>query len=283
MHDTRTRLAFTNMEGLGNAYLYVEEFDRPLENPAPLARKISDRHFGVGGDGLVLIGRSDKADFCMRIFNADGSEAEMCGNATRCVAKYLYDRGITPKTTVTLETLAGIRTLVMTVENGAVIAVRVDMGAPRLSPADISLDAAGDSFVNREIDVDGTVYRVTAVSMGNPHAVLFLPEIDSLDLPVLGPRFEHHPLFPRRTNTEFVQVLAPGRIKMRVWERGAGETLACGTGACAAAVAASLNGLAGRNVTVQLRGGELFIEWAEDGAVYKTGPAAFVFDGEYYL
>ena len=277
------RLSFAKMEGLGNDYVYVQEFERALPDPSALSRQISDRHFGVGGDGLVLIGSSDKADFRMRIFNSDGSEAEMCGNATRCVGKYLYDRGLTDKTTLTLETLSGIRTLELHVRGGEVATVRVAMGAPRLAPKDIPMAAEGADFINREIVVNGRRYHATALSMGNPHIVVPMRGLENLDIAQLGPFFEHHVLFPRRINTEFVEVLERDCIRMRVWERGAGETLACGTGACAAAVACSLNGLTDRDVSVKLLGGDLHILWAEDGIVYKTGPARHVFDGEYTL
>lgn len=278
------RLPFTKMQGLGNDYVYVEEFESPIKNPAPLAVAISDRHFGVGGDGLVLIGHSTQAaDFRMRIFNADGSEAEMCGNATRCVGKYLFEKGLTSKREFTLETLAGIRGLRLFTEGNTVTRVRVDMGKPILTPADIPIQAEGDSFINREILVNGRRYRATGVSMGNPHLVVPIAGLDSLDLPVLGPFFEHHAIFPRRINTEFVEVRDKDHIRMRVWERGAGETMACGTGACAALVACSLNGLTKRAATVELPGGELCIEWDDNNVVHMTGSACTVFSGEYII
>lgn len=285
VHDATlpARLPFTKMQGLGNDYIYVEEFSAPLPNPAPLAEAISDRHFGVGGDGLVLMGGSDKADFRMRIFNADGSEAEMCGNATRCVGKYLYEKGFTRKTEFSLETLAGVRMLSLFTQGGRVEKVRVDMGAPKLRPADIPMKADGDSFIDREITVNGRKVRATALSMGNPHLVVQTPGLADLDLRRIGPLYEHHALFPRRVNTEFVEVLDRDRIRMRVWERGAGETLACGTGACAALVACVLNKWTDRKAVVELRGGELEIEWTENGTVYKTGGAEFVFSGEYFV
>jgi diaminopimelate epimerase len=276
------------MEGAGNDYIYVLEGDLPQglaeEGIAELSVRISDRHFGVGGDGLVLIcppSDPSRADFRMRIFNNDGSEAQMCGNASRCVGKYVYDKGMTTKTSVALETPAGVKILDLRVEAGLVRSVRVNMGAPRLNPAEIPMQADGESFINREISVDGQVYRGTAVSMGNPHLVVPVPDPDALDLARLGPLFEHHPMFPQRVNTEFVAVMDRSQLRMRVWERGSGETLACGTGACAAAVACALNGLTDRTSVVHLRGGDLRIEWAEDGAVYKTGPARRVFDGQY--
>ena len=277
------RLPFTKMQGLGNDYIYVEEFDAPLRHPAPLAIAMSDRHFGVGGDGLVLMGASDSADFRMRIFNADGSEAEMCGNATRCVGKYLYEKGFTRKKEFSLETLAGIRVLTLSVKGDNVTRIRVDMGKPLFEPRDIPMNARGDSFVDRPITVNGVAYRGTAVSMGNPHLVVPVPDPAALDLPRLGPLFEHHPLFPRRVNTEFIRVLNKDRIRMRVWERGAGETLACGTGACAVLAACALNGWTNRKAVIELCGGELEIEWGEDDVIYKTGPAEFVFSGEYLV
>ena len=280
-------LPFTKMQGLGNDYVYVEEFDAPLINPTPLAIAISDRHFGVGGDGLVLMGHSEAADFRMRIFNADGSEAEMCGNATRCVGKYLFEKGFTREKELTLETLAGIRVLTLHTSHGPsgerVDKVRVAMGEPGLRPVDIPMKAEGDSFIDKEIMINGRRIRGTAVSMGNPHFVVHMPGLVDLDLQQIGPFYEHHPLFPRRVNTEFIDILDRDRIRMRVWERGAGETLACGTGACAAVVACVLNKYTDRKVVVELRGGELEIEWADDGVVYKTGSAAFVFSGEYIV
>jgi diaminopimelate epimerase len=281
-------LPFTKMEGAGNDYVYVREGDLPqglTENAlAELAARISDRHFGVGGDGLVLIcppSDPSRADFRMRMFNSDGSEAQMCGNASRCIGKYVYDTKMTTKKSVALETLAGIKILDLRVEDGQVLTVRVDMGVPRLKPAEIPMLADGESFINREITVDGREYRGTAVSMGNPHLVVPVPDPDALDLTRLGPLFEHHPLFPERVNTEFVTVTDRSRIRMRVWERGAGETLACGTGACAAAVACALNNLTDRTSTVHLRGGDLLLEWAENGTVHQSGPARHVFDGQY--
>ena len=281
-------LPFAKMEGTGNDYVYMRENDLPpglTESAlAEFAARVSDRHFGVGGDGLVLIcppSDPDRADFRMRMFNSDGSEAQMCGNASRCVGKYVYDRKMTAKRSVALETLAGIKILELRVEDGQVQSVRVDMGVPRLKPAEIPMLADGESFIDREISVDGRVYRGTAVSMGNPHLVVPVPDPDALDLPRLGPLFERHPLFPERVNTEFVSVPDRSRIRMRVWERGAGETLACGTGACAAAVACALNGLTDKTAIVHLRGGDLLIEWAENGAVHQSGPARHVFDGRY--
>lgn len=279
------KLAFTKMEGIGNDYVYVwmDNLDFPLTDPAPLAVFMSDRNYGVGGDGLVLIGKSDKADFRMRMFNNDGSEGNMCGNASRCVGKFLYDSGRTDKTTVTLETKSGIRTLNLTLENGKVSSVTVDMGKPVVKPCDIPMNADGDTFINREISVGGALIKGTGVSMGNPHFVVTMHDIASLDLPVIGPNFEHHELFPERVNTEFIEVVSRQKVRMRVWERGSGETLACGTGACAVLVACVLNNYTDRKAVIELRGGELVINWADDGIVYMTGPAREVFSGEIEL
>ena len=275
-------LPFTKMHGLGNDYVYMEEFKAPIDDPSSLAVAVSDRHFGVGSDGLVLIGPSNSADFSMRIFNADGSEAEMCGNAARCVGKYVFEKGLTNRRGITLETPAGIRSLHLEMEGPLVARVRVDMGKPRLTPSDLPMLVDGSSFINREIPVSGKMYRATAVSMGNPHLVVPFFGIDSLNLPLIGPQFERHPFFPRGVNTEFVEVRDRSRIRMRVWERGSGETLACGTGACAALVACALNGLTGYKATVELPGGELCIEWDGLGEVIMTGGASFVCSGEYY-
>lgn len=285
-------LRFTKMQGIGNDYVYINGFEEELNNPGELAERISDRHFGVGSDGLVLILPSAVADLKMRMFNADGTEAEMCGNATRCVGKYAYDRGLVKKDVIRLETAAGIKIIRLKFEGGTVCGATVDMGEPILVPSRIPVELAPVLSVDEEdrrciahpIQVADRMYAVTAVSMGNPHAVVFMQGIDELDLPALGPLFEHHPLFPRRTNTEFVEVRSTTKIRMRVWERGAGETLACGTGACAAAVACSLNSYTGRSVDVELRGGVLHVDWDEaSGHVYMSGPAMTVFDGVYYL
>jgi diaminopimelate epimerase len=275
------KMRFTKMHGLGNDYIFTRVMNNELKNPAILARKISDRHFGIGSDGLVLIMPSEKADIKMRIFNADGSEAEMCGNASRCVGKYVYDNAIIKKESITLETLSGIKRLEMRVDGGEVTAVKVDMGEPVLETARIPVIGPKERFIDEPVTAAGKEFRVTCVSMGNPHAVIFTDDVSSLPLHIYGPHMENNSLFPNRTNVEFVQVIARDRVRMRVWERGAGETLACGTGACACVVAAVLNGLCDRKVTVMLPGGELFIEWDEtDGHVYKTGPAVKVFDGE---
>lgn len=278
-------MKFTKMHGIGNDYIYVNMFEESVPDPSALARRISDRHFGVGSDGLVLILPSERADVRMRMFNSDGSEAEMCGNAIRCVGKYAHDAGLVHATTITVETASGIKTLQLYLKNGVVRRVRVDMGEPELRPDRIPVRAAGDCFMARSVEVDGRSWRVTAVSMGNPHAVIFLEEgIRAADLPLerLGPLFEHHPLFPQRINTEFVEVWDRSHLNMRVWERGAGETLACGTGACAVGVAAVLNGLADPRMSVRLPGGVLDIEWnRNDNHVHLTGDAAAVFTGDY--
>jgi diaminopimelate epimerase len=281
--DLPASIPFTKMQGLGNDYVYVDTFACPVSNPAPLAVHVSDRHFGVGGDGLVLIGPSGVADFRMRIFNADGSEAEMCGNASRCVGKYLYEHKLTRKHELTLETGAGIRTLKLDVHRGIVSSVCVNMGFPRMAVTDIPMLAKGETFIAQEIVVDGVTWSGTAVSMGNPHLVVPVPDVAALNLPHIGPMFENHALFPKRVNTEFVQVLTPEHIRMRVWERGSGETMACGTGACASLVACATNGTTGRKAVVSLPGGDLLIEWSDGGEVFMTGPAVAVFSGEYLV
>lgn len=275
-------MKFTKMQGLGNDYVYVNCFSETVQNPSALAKRISDRHFGVGSDGLILICPSEKADFQMVMYNSDGSQAQMCGNGIRCVGKYVYDRGLTDQKTVTVETLGGIKTLELHVTDGAVSAVTVDMGAPILTPCEIPVAGEGDAFVSQPLTVLGKTWSVTAVSMGNPHAVVYVEATDGLDLPRLGPEFEHHPAFPQRVNTEFVEVLDRTHLKMRVWERGAGETLACGTGACAVLTASVLTGQSERQATVELLGGKLEIRWDEEtGHIFMTGPAEFVFDGIY--
>lgn len=276
-------MKFTKMQGLGNDYVYVNCLKEKIADPPELARKISDRHFGVGSDGLIMINPSDKADFEMEMYNADGSRAEMCGNGIRCVAKYVYDYGLTDKTYISVETLAGIKYLDLTVENGKVSLVKVDMGQPILEPEKIPVAAKGSRVVDEPLLVDGKEYRMTCVSMGNPHAVIFVDEdVKNLPLEKIGPSFENHTCFPKRVNTEFVRVIDRHTAEMRVWERGSGETLACGTGTCAVAVACVLNGLTEDAITVHLLGGNLYIEWdREKNTVYMTGPAEVVFDGEW--
>ena len=278
-------MKFTKMHGLGNDYIYVNAFEEKVDDPHALARAISDRHFGVGSDGLVLIAPSDVADFQMLMYNADGSQGDMCGNASRCVAKYVYDRGMTDKTVVTLETLAGIKTLHMTVRDGRVETVRVDMGAPILACEAVPC-LLGAGLVRRaKITAIDRTFEITPVNTGNPHGVIFLDEpVEAFDLAKYGPVLECHPMFPKKANIEFVNVLSRDRLRMRVWERGSGITLACGTGSCAALTAAYVNGLCERKATVALDGGELVDEWDEEsGHIFMTGPATDVFDGEYNL
>lgn len=278
-------MRFTKMQGIGNDYIYVNCFKENVPDPESVSIKVSDRHFGIGGDGLVLIMPSDKADFRMRMFNADGSEGMMCGNASRCIGKYVYDKGLTDKTDITLETKSGIKKLHLNPENGKVKTVEVDMGEAILRPRDIPMNADGDSFVNQPVTVDGKEQNITAVSMGNPHAVIFTVSIDKLDLEKIGPSYENHPLFPERVNTEFCEVIDSRTLKMRVWERGSGETWACGTGACATAVAAVLNGFCKRDeeITLKLRGGDLKITYRSDNHVIMCGEAETVFEGEINL
>lgn len=275
-------MKFTKMQGIGNDYIYVNCFEEKVSDPERVSQIVSDRHFGIGGDGLVLIMPSDMADFRMRMFNADGSEGNMCGNATRCIGKYVYDNGLTDKTEITLETRSGIKYLTLYPENGKVKTVLVNMGKAILTPSDIPMKADGDSFINKPIEVSGKKVNITAVSMGNPHAVTYVEDVDGLELEKIGPAYENHPLFPERVNTEFIKVLDSHTIQMRVWERGSGETWACGTGACAAAVASVENGYfkRGEEITVKLRGGDLYITYKEDGTVLMRGPAQTVFTGE---
>ncbi len=274
-------MKFTKMHGCGNDYVYVNLFQEQLDNPAEDSIKVSDRHFGIGSDGLITIGPSDKADFRMRIYNADGSEAEMCGNGIRCVAKYVYDHKLTDKTEITVETGAGVLTLILFVENGKVVQVRVDMGCPILTPAEIPVVADGDKVIDEPIEVGGKIWNMTCISMGNPHAVVFVDDTASFPLETYGPLFENHERFPKRTNTEFVQIISRTEANMRVWERGSAETWACGTGTCACVMAAILNGKTEDKVLVHLRGGDLTIEYDRDSNhIFMTGPATEVFTGE---
>lgn len=269
-------IKFDKMHGAGNDYVYVDARNEIIEDPCPLSIQISDRHFGVGSDGLVLIMNSEIADFRMRMFNADGSEAGMCGNASRCIGKYLYEKGLTDKTEITLETGSGVKTLKLEILKGKVGRVSVDMNTPRLGAHDIPVDFPDPMY----IPIAGMSF--TAVSMGNPHAVTFVDDVTTVDLYGIGKRVEHDPIFPERTNVEFAQVVARDRIKMRVWERGSGETLACGTGACATLVAAVLQNRTDRKVTIELLGGEVEVEWNEQtDHITLTGGAAWVFNGEY--
>lgn len=274
-------MKFTKMQGLGNDYVYVNCFQEKIENPSACAVKVSNRNFGVGSDGLIMINPSKVADFEMEMYNADGSRGEMCGNGIRCVGKYVYDYGLTDKTRISVETLGGIKFLDLTVENGKVKFVKVDMGSPELTSAKIPIVSDKDTVIDEPIEVAGTEYRMTGVSMGNPHTVVYMDDVQGLEIEKIGPKFENHVRFPNRINTEFARVIDRHTVEMRVWERGSGETLACGTGACAVAVASILNGLTEDQVTVKLLGGDLQIEWdREKNKVYMTGPAEVSFEGE---
>lgn len=277
-------MKFTKMHGCGNDYVYVNLFEEQIENLVKVSIAVSDRHFGIGSDGLITIGASEIADFRMRIYNADGSEAEMCGNGIRCVAKYVYDHKLTDKTEITVETGAGVKTLQLTVEDDKVTLVRVDMGEPILTPDEIPVVADGDRVVDEPIVVDDKEWRMTCVSMGNPHAVVFVDDVAHFELEKYGPLFENHVRFPKRTNTEFVQIISRNEAIMRVWERGSAETWACGTGTCATVMACILNGLTDNDVLVHLRGGDLRIVYDEkSNHVFMTGPATEVFEGEIQL
>lgn len=274
-------MKFTKMQGIGNDYVYVNCFQEKVENPGELAVRVSDRHFGIGSDGLILIKPSEEADFRMEMYNADGSEGAMCGNGIRCVAKYVYDYGLTDQTSLSVETKSGIKYLDLTIEDGKVCQVRVNMGAPELEPRKIPVVSDKERVIDQPIEVQGRIYHMTCVSMGNPHAVVYLDDVKNLKIEEIGPKFESHSCFPDRVNTEFVRVVDEHTVEMRVWERGSGETLACGTGACAVAVASILNGYVNGEVTVKLLGGDLKIFWDEkENLVYMTGPATVVFDGE---
>ena len=273
-------MKFTKMQGLGNDYVYVNCFEEKIENPPAVARYVSDRHFGIGSDGLIMINPSEVADFEMEMYNADGSRGEMCGNGIRCVAKYVYDYGLTDKTQISVETLGGIKYLDLTVEDGKVVLVKVDMGKPELKSDLIPIISENEKVIDEPIEVDGQVYHMTGVSMGNPHTVIYVDDVKNLDLEKIGPKFENHERFPKRINTEFVHCIDRNTVEMRVWERGSGETLACGTGACAVAVASILNNLTDTRVTVKLLGGDLQIEWDQKkNHVFMTVPAKVVFDG----
>lgn len=275
-------MKFTKMQGLGNDYVYVNCVEKKMENASQIAIAVSDRHYGIGSDGLILINSSEVADFEMEMYNADGSRGEMCGNGIRCVGKYVYDYGLTDKTHITIETLAGIKYLDLQVEDGKVKQVRVNMGSPLLRPEEIPIALEGESVIDVPISINDIVYRMTGVGMGNPHTVVFLDDIEQMKIEEIGPKFENHSYFPNRVNTEFVKVIDRTHVKMRVWERGSGETLACGTGACAVAVACILNRLTEEDVTVSLLGGDLQIQWErKENIVYMTGPAEVVFDGEW--
>ena len=277
-------MKFTKMEGLGNDYVYVNCFKETVEDPKSVAIKVSDRHFGIGSDGLILIKPSDVADFCMDMYNADGSQSEMCGNGIRCVAKYVYDYGLTDKTSISVETLAGIKYLDLKIEDGKAVMITVNMGTPELIADKVPVKSDKEKVIDEPIMVAGKEYRMTCISMGNPHCIVFVDDTANFPLEEVGPLFESHEVFPNRVNAEFVQVLDEKTLNMRVWERGSGETLACGTGTCATVVASCLNGHTGDDVTVHLLGGDLHIKWdRETNLVYMTGPAKVVFDGEIAL
>lgn len=276
------KMEFTKMHGTGNDYVYVNCMEQELPNPGAISEYISHRRFGIGSDGLIMICKSDVADFKMRMFNADASEGKMCGNGTRCIAKYVYDKGLTDKTEITLETNSGIKYLTLFPENGKVEFVEVDMGKAILTPKDIPVNSDKERFISEPVEVDGKEYKITCVSMGNPHAIVYMDDIKDLELEKIGPSFENHKLFPDRINTEFIEVIDSHTLNMRVWERGSGETFACGTGACASVVASVLNGYCNHDeeVTVHLRGGDLKITWNSDGTVIMKGPAALICDGD---
>lgn len=277
-------MIFTKMEGCGNDYVYVDCTGKELENPAEVAKKVSDRHFGIGSDGLILIKSSDRADFFMEMYNADGSRSPMCGNGIRCVGKFVYDKGLTDKKSISIDTLAGIKYLDFNVIDGKVATVKVNMGNPILVPSQIPVVSDSETVVNEIITVGNKEYRMTCVSMGNPHAVVFVDSVDDFPVETVGPLFEIHKRFPERVNTEFVEFVDRTHLKMRVWERGSGETWACGTGTCATVVAAVLNGLCDTDVEVKLLGGTLRITWdREKNLVYMEGPAKTVFEGEIEL
>ena len=274
-------IKFTKMHGLGNDYVYMDAIHQKIENESSLAQFVSDRHFGIGSDGLILICKSDIADFKMRMFNSDGSEAEMCGNGIRCVGKFVYDKRLTNKTTVSIETLAGIKILQLNTKDGKVETVKVDMGEPILNPKEIPVISKEEPVKNLLIKADDKEFKFTCVSMGNPHAITQVENTDNFDVEKYGKIIEINEVFPKKTNVEFVQIVDKKHIKMRVWERGAGETLACGTGACSVTVAGYLNGITDREVEIELLGGKLYIEWnKKDNHIYMTGPATTVFEGE---
>ena len=273
-------IKFTKMQGLGNDYVYMDAIHQKLENESSLAQFVSNRHFGIGSDGLILICKSDVADFKMRMFNSDGSEAEMCGNGIRCVGKFVYDKGLTDKTTVTVETLAGIKTLELNTKEGKVETVKVDMGEPILNPKEIPVISDEEPVKNLMLEAEGRKFKFTCVSMGNPHAITEVEDTEKFDVEKYGKVLEVDKAFPNKINVEFIQIVDKNHVKMRVWERGAGETLACGTGACATAVACYLNGKTDRNVEIELLGGKLYIEWNEENNhIFMTGPAVTVFEG----
>ena len=275
-------MKFTKMHGAGNDYIYVNGFEETIKDRSAFSIKVSDRHFGIGSDGLIVVDPSDVADCKMDMYNADGSQGKMCGNGVRCVAKFVYDNGIVKKEDIAIETLSGIKYIKVTVKDGKVVAARVNMGKPILKADEIPTKFEGDTVVSQKLSIGEKSYDVTCVSMGNPHCILYVDDVKNLDLEKIGPDFENHPMFPDRINTEFIHIVSETEFDMRVWERGSGETLACGTGACAAAVASVLNGYCKRNtdIKVNLIGGTLTINWTDEGDVYMTGPAETVCTGE---
>lgn len=294
-------MKFTKMHGCGNDYVYINGFTEKINNKPDFVRAVSDRHFGVGGDGAIFINPSDEADFEMEMYNADGSRAEMCGNGIRCVAKYVYDHGMTKDTNISIVSAGKVKYLNLTVEDGKMVLAEVNMGAPILAAAEVPVSPALSAKSSKKDDVEfegvlgydeavilapvfvkGQEYQITCVSMGNPHAIVYMDDVANLDIEAIGPYFENHEIFPNRTNTEFVEIVDRSHVNMRVWERGTGETLACGTGCCATVVACVLNGLTDNEVTVKVLGGEIHIRWdREENLVYMTGPATTVFEGEF--
>ncbi len=273
-------MKFTKMQGIGNDYIYINCFEQKVEHPSELSVRLSERHFGIGSDGIILIEPSETADCRMDIYNADGSQAMMCGNGIRCVGKYVYERGIAKKEVLKVDTMSGIKTLRLAVQNGVVTSVTVDMGKPGLDANDIPATLRTGEIIDEPILIDGEEYRITCVSMGNPHCVVFVEDVNRIQIETIGPKLEKNNIFPQRANVEFIQIVNKNEINMRVWERGSGETWACGTGACAAAVASAVNKKTGRSVQVHLKGGDLSIDWDENtGSVFMKGPAEFVFDG----
>lgn len=273
-------MKFVKMQGCGNDYVYIDGSKEKVDNKPEAVRQLSNRNFGIGSDGVIFINPSEIADFEMEMYNADGTRSEMCGNGIRCVAKFVYDFGLTDKTELTIESFGKIKYISLTLENNKVKMVRVNMGAPELEAKKVPVVSGSETVIDEEINVGGTNYRMTCVSMGNPHAVVFTDEVEEMDLESVGPLFEYHERFPNRTNTEFVKILDRKNVRMRVWERGTGETLACGTGCCATVVACILNGLTDNEVTVKVTGGDIVVSWdREQNLVYMTGPAVTVFEG----
>lgn len=280
---SKNTIKFTKMQGCGNDYVYINCFEEKIEDPSGLSKRVSNRNFGIGSDGLILICPSDNADCRMDMYNSDGSRSQMCGNGIRCVSKYVYDNNIVHKDIINVETLAGIKTINVLSKDDIAYAARVNMGKPILDPKLIPIKSDKETYINEEITIDGKIYNATCVSMGNPHCIVFVDDTDKVDIEHIGPLFENNEMFPERVNTEFVQVIDRNTLKVRVWERGAGETLACGTGATATLAASVLNNKCDKKAKLILLGGELLIEWSDDGCLYMTGPAETVFSGELYI